>query len=142
VTNEEKRRMISETQLLKKIPTQLFINGEWIDGQESKTIPVLDPSNGLVLADIADATSLDGLRALDAAVGAKDQWALTPPRMRGEYLRKAFDRVHELRDEFALLISLEMGKPLKEATSEVLYGAESANDPKQPGFFARLFGKK
>ena len=124
MTNEEKRRMISEAQLLKKIPTQLFINGEWIDGQESKTIPVLDPSNGLVLADIADATSLDGLRALDAAVGAKDQWALTPPRMRGEYLRKAFDRVHELRDEFALLISLEMGKPLKEATSEVLYGAE------------------
>lgn len=116
--------MIIEKDLLKKVPTQLFINGEWVDGENSQTIPVHDPSNGTVIAEIADATSNDGIRALDSAVAAKDEWAATPPRVRAEYLRKAFERVYELRDEFALLISLEMGKPLNEAMSEVLYGAE------------------
>lgn len=116
--------MITQAELLKKVPTQLFINGKWVGGENSQTIPVTDPSTGLLLAEIADATARDGIRALDAAVAAKDEWAATPPRVRGEYLRKAFERVHELREEFALLISLEMGKPLNEAMSEVLYGAE------------------
>ena len=121
---DKERNMITQAELLKKVPTQLFINGKWVGGENSQTIPVTDPSTGLLLAEIADATARDGIRALDAAVAAKDEWAATPPRVRGEYLRKAFERVHELREEFALLISLEMGKPLNEAMSEVLYGAE------------------
>jgi succinate-semialdehyde dehydrogenase/glutarate-semialdehyde dehydrogenase len=116
--------MITEAELLKKVPTQLFIDGKWVDSDNSQTLQVLDPSNGTLLAEIADATPHDGIRALDAAVAVKDEWAATPPRVRGEYLRKAFERVHELREEFALLISIEMGKPLNEAMSEVIYGAE------------------
>ena len=115
---------ISEADLLAKVPTKLYINGEWVDGSAGATIPVHDPATGAVLARIADATPEDGMRALDAAVAIKDEWAATAPRVRAELLRKAFDRVHELKDEFALLMTMEMGKPLSEAMGEVIYGAE------------------
>jgi succinate-semialdehyde dehydrogenase/glutarate-semialdehyde dehydrogenase len=107
--------MISEKNLLAKIPTQLYIDGAWVDATGGKTIPVSDPATGEVLAHIADAQPEDGIRCLDAAVAAQDAWAQTAPRVRGELLRKAFDRVHELKEEFALLMTIEMGKPLAEA---------------------------
>jgi succinate-semialdehyde dehydrogenase/glutarate-semialdehyde dehydrogenase len=116
--------MISEKNLLAKIPTQLYIDGAWVDATGGKTIPVSDPATGEVLAHIADAQPEDGIRCLDAAVAAQDAWAQTAPRVRGELLRKAFDRVHELKEEFALLMTIEMGKPLPEAIGEVNYAAE------------------
>jgi succinate-semialdehyde dehydrogenase/glutarate-semialdehyde dehydrogenase len=116
--------MISEAELLAKVPSQLYINGQWVDGSEGKTIEVRDPATGQVIKTIADATPQDGIRALDAAVAVQDEWASTPPRVRGELLRKAFDLVQERKDEFALLMTLEMGKPLAEAVGEVNYGSE------------------
>jgi succinate-semialdehyde dehydrogenase/glutarate-semialdehyde dehydrogenase len=116
--------MISENELLAAVPSQLFIGGAWVDGSEGKTIDVVDPATGLVLKKIADATVADGLRALDAAVAAQDEWAATAPRTRGELLRAAFEQVQARKDEFALLMTLEMGKPLSEAVGEVNYGSE------------------
>jgi succinate-semialdehyde dehydrogenase/glutarate-semialdehyde dehydrogenase len=116
--------MISEKDLLSKVPTQLYIDGAWVDATGGKTIPVTDPATGEVLAHIADAQPEDGIRCLDAAVAAQDAWAQTAPRARGELLRKAFDRVHELKEEFALLMTIEMGKPLAEAIGEVNYASE------------------
>jgi succinate-semialdehyde dehydrogenase / glutarate-semialdehyde dehydrogenase len=113
-----------ELDLLAKVPTKLYINGEWRDGGAGKTIPVSDPSTGLVIANIADATEEDGKLAIDAAAAVQDSWAKTSPRYRGELLRKAFERVQELKDDFALLMTLEMGKPLAEALGEVNYGSE------------------
>jgi succinate-semialdehyde dehydrogenase/glutarate-semialdehyde dehydrogenase len=116
--------MISEKELLAKVPTQLYIDGAWVDATGGKTIPVTDPATGEVLAHIADAQPEDGISCLDAAVAAQDAWAQTAPRVRGELLRKAFDRVHELKEEFALLMTIEMGKPLAEAIGEVNYASE------------------
>jgi succinate-semialdehyde dehydrogenase/glutarate-semialdehyde dehydrogenase len=116
--------MISEKDLLAKVPTQLYIDGAWVDATGGKTIPVTDPATGEVLAHIADAQPEDGIRCLDAAVAAQDAWAQTAPRVRGELLRKAFERVQELKDEFALLMTIEMGKPLAEAIGEVNYASE------------------
>ncbi|PWC04603.1 NAD-dependent succinate-semialdehyde dehydrogenase [Mycetocola zhujimingii] len=114
--------MISESALLAKVPTGLFIGGEWRSTQ--KTIDVRDPSTGAVLASIADASAEDATAALDAAVAVQDEWAATAPRTRSNILRKAFDLMQERRDEFALLMTLEMGKPLAEAQGEVTYGGE------------------
>jgi succinate-semialdehyde dehydrogenase / glutarate-semialdehyde dehydrogenase len=113
-----------ESALLAKIPTQLYINGEWRDGSSGKKIAVNDPSTGNLLLEIADASVADGKLAIDAAANAQKEWSKTAPRYRGELLRKAFDRVQELKDEFALLMTLEMGKPLSEAVGEVNYGSE------------------
>ena len=104
------------------VPTGLFIGGSWHD--TDATIKVEDPSTGEVLTAVADATPAQGIAALDAAVAAQDDWAATDPRARGEILRKAFELLHTRADDFALLMTLEMGKPLAEAKGEVTYGAE------------------
>ena len=66
----------------------------------------------------------DARAAMDAAAAAQDAWAATPARARGEMLRRAFELVQERAEEFALLMTLEMGKPLAEARGEVTYGGE------------------
>ncbi|MBH0110020.1 NAD-dependent succinate-semialdehyde dehydrogenase [Salinibacterium sp. NG22] len=114
----------TETQLLEAVPNQLFIGGEWVAATGSKTLDVTDPATGKVIRTISDASAEDGMRALDAAVAAQDSWAATPARERGEILRRTFDLVQEHRDEIALLMTLEMGKPLAEANGEVTYGGE------------------
>lgn len=113
-----------ETELLAKVPSGLFIGGVWRDAAEGKTLTVSDPSTGDVIKTIADASVADGTAALDAAVAAQDEWAATAPRTRSNILRKAFDLLQERREEFALLMTLEMGKPLAEANGEVTYGGE------------------
>jgi succinate-semialdehyde dehydrogenase/glutarate-semialdehyde dehydrogenase len=112
-----------EAELLARVPDGLFIGGVWESGTRER-IEVQDPATGRVIKSIADATPEDGIRALDAAVAAADAWAATPARQRGEILRRAFDLLQERRDDFALLMTLEMGKPLAEANGEVTYGGE------------------
>ncbi|APZ33614.1 NAD-dependent succinate-semialdehyde dehydrogenase [Microbacterium aurum] len=115
--------MIGEAELLAAVPRGLYIGGVWQDGGAG-TFPVIDPATGNTLVEIADATPEDGIRALDAAVAAQDAWAATPPRTRSDILRRAFDLLTERADEFALLMTLEMGKPRAEARGEVTYGGE------------------
>lgn len=113
-----------EQELLSSVPTGLLIGGEWRDAANGKTFDVEDPATGKTLLTIADASPEDGKAALDAAVAAQDEWARTAPRERGEILRRAFELVTERADDFALLMTMEMGKPLAEARGEVTYGAE------------------
>ena len=94
------------------------------DASDGGTFDVHDPATGKVLATLASATSEDALAALDAADAAQASWARTAPRERAEILRRAFDLVTERAEDFALLMTLEMGKPLAEARGEVTYGAE------------------
>ena len=116
--------MISEKDLLATVPAQLFIGGEWVDGSGGATIDVHDPATGAVIKSIADATVADAARAMDAAAATQASWAATAPRVRGEILRGAFDLLQQRANEFALLMTLEMGKPLAEARGEVTYGGE------------------
>ena len=104
------------------VPTGLFIGGKWVGTDGG--VKVEDPSTGEVLAEVADASPEQGIQALDAAVAAQSDWAATDPRERGEILRRAFELLHARADDFALLMTLEMGKPLTEAKGEVTYGAE------------------
>ena len=114
----------SEKSLLARVPTGLFINGKWRDSSDGRTLDVEDPSTGEILTSVADGTVADGAAALDAAVAAQADWAATVPRDRGEILRKAFTEITARAEEFALLMTLEMGKPLAEARGEVTYAAE------------------
>jgi succinate-semialdehyde dehydrogenase/glutarate-semialdehyde dehydrogenase len=113
-----------EKSLLARVPTGLFIDGIWRDSSDGRTLDVEDPSTGETLASVADATVADGRAALDAAVAAQADWAATAPRERGEILRRAYVAITARAEEFALLMTLEMGKPLAEARGEVTYGAE------------------
>ena len=115
---------IKELEVLDSVPTGLLINGQWRPAKSGKTFDVEDPATGKVLMSIADATEEDGKAALDAAAAAQESWAKFPPRERGEILRRAFDLVIERAEDFALLMTMEMGKPLAEARGEVTYAAE------------------
>jgi succinate-semialdehyde dehydrogenase/glutarate-semialdehyde dehydrogenase len=102
--------------------TQLFINGEWVDG--SKTTPVNDPSDLSVIADVALAGDSQIEAALAAADAASASWAATAPRVRSEILRKAFEIMTAEADYLAELVSKENGKALPDAKGEVIYAAE------------------
>lgn len=116
--------MIDERAFVSGLPTDLFIDGEWRSASDDARFDVVDPSNGEVLAAVADATVEDGEAALAAAHRAQESWARTAPRERAEILRRAFDLVTARAEDFALAMTLEMGKPLAEARGEVAYGAE------------------
>ncbi len=113
-----------EQTLLDSVPAGLYIDGTWQDAAGGRTFDVHDPATNTVIRQVADATPEDGIRALDAAVAAQESWAETPPRTRSDILRRAFDLVQVHKEDLALLMTLEMGKPLAEARGEVVYGGE------------------
>ncbi|MEN9753350.1 MAG: hypothetical protein RL670_1041 [Actinomycetota bacterium] len=115
---------LNESELLAKVPTQLYIAGKWVNGHGEMPIAVEDPATGKTLIEIANANADDAMAALAAADSVQAAWAKTPPRERGEILRRTFEIVRERAEEFATLISLEMGKPMVEARGEVTYGNE------------------
>ena len=115
---------LTERELLAKVPTQLYIAGKWVAGHGADSISVEDPATGKTLLQIANANAEDGLAALTAADEAAASWAKVSPRERSEILRRAFEIIKARSEEFATLISLEMGKPIAEARGEVTYGNE------------------
>ncbi|MFE9028410.1 NAD-dependent succinate-semialdehyde dehydrogenase [Streptomyces iakyrus] len=110
--------------VVRDVPKQLFIGGGWQDAESGRTLSVDNPATGEELCRVADASPADGQRAVDAAVAAQAAWAATAPRTRSEILRRAYDLIIARTEELALLMTLEMGKPLAEARAEVAYGAE------------------
>jgi succinate-semialdehyde dehydrogenase/glutarate-semialdehyde dehydrogenase len=110
--------------VVRDVPKQLFIGGSWLDAESGRTLSVDNPATGEELCQIADASPADGRRAVEAAVAAQAAWAATPPRVRSEILRRAYDIIIARTEDLALLMTLEMGKPLAEARAEVAYGAE------------------
>jgi succinate-semialdehyde dehydrogenase/glutarate-semialdehyde dehydrogenase len=115
---------ITETGVVGSVDKELFIGGKWVPATGGKTFAVNDPSTGKVLCEVADASPEDGAAALDAAVAAQADWAAVAPRERGEILRRAYELLVNRSDELALLMTLEMGKPLAESKGEITYAAE------------------
>ena len=113
-----------EEKVVSSVPSGLFIGGAWRPAESGATFPVEDPSTGRVLTEVADASPADGMQALEAATKAQPAWAAVPPRERSDILRRAYDLLLERMENLALLMTLEMGKPLAEARGEIAYAAE------------------
>ncbi len=124
--------MSRESEVIESCPTGLFVGGEWRAAEGGRTFGVEDPSTGATLCEVADASPADGKAALDAAVAAQAEWAAHPPRERGEILRRTYELMTSRVDDLALLMTLEMGKPVAESRTEVAYAAE----------FFRWFGEE
>jgi len=104
-----------EKAVLGKVPQGLFIGGQWRDSRSGKSFGVEDPATEQTLTQVADGTPEDATAALDACVAAQSDWAATPPRERGEILRRTFELMNTHADDLALLMTMEMGKPLAES---------------------------
>src|SRR4051794_35221493 len=118
ITADREKTVVDST------PNQLYIGGEWRDATGGATLSVEDPSTGESLVDVADATPDDATAALDAASAVQDEWAAHPPRERGEILRRAWEAINDQVDDLALLMTLEMGKPIAESKAEIAYASE------------------
>jgi succinate-semialdehyde dehydrogenase/glutarate-semialdehyde dehydrogenase len=114
----------SEQSVIEGVKKQLYIDGEWRDAAGGGTLAVEDPSTGEILCEVADAQPEDALSALEAANKVQAEWARHPPRQRGEILRSAFEMITERIDELAILMTLEMGKPLADSKAEITYASE------------------
>src|SRR3954470_13868402 len=113
-----------EQEVVDKVEKRLYIGGEWRDASGGETLAVEDPATGEALCEVADASEGDAKAALDVAVEKRREWGDSSPNERSEILWKAFERLNERKDELALLMTLEMGKPVAESQAEIVYAAE------------------
>jgi succinate-semialdehyde dehydrogenase / glutarate-semialdehyde dehydrogenase len=113
-----------EKQVVEGVRKGLLIGGKWVPAASGAEFEVEDPSLAAPLCSVPDAGREDAFRALDAAAAAQEGWAATAPRERGEILRRAFRMIMDRQDDLALLMTLEMGKPVAESRGEIAYAAE------------------
>lgn len=106
------------------VPTGIWLGNELVAASDNATFPVYDPATELELAQIADSGSTEWDRALELADDVWGQWAEVPTRRRSEILTAIFASVTKRAQDFATVMSFEMGKPLAESLGEVAYGAE------------------
>jgi succinate-semialdehyde dehydrogenase / glutarate-semialdehyde dehydrogenase len=113
-----------EQTVVDKVEKKLYVGGEWRDASSGETLEVIDPATEEPLCEIADGTPEDAMAALDAAVEMQREWGVTPANDRAGILWKAFETLTERADELALLMTLEMGKPVAESKAEIIYAAD------------------
>ena len=105
--------------------TKLFIDGQWRDASDGRTIEVGDPATGLTIGTVAHASRGDLDDALAAAEKGSRVWAATGAFDRYKLMRKAAELLRSRADTIAGIMTLEQGKPLAEAHSETMGGADT-----------------
>ena len=95
---------------------KLYINGEWRDASDGATIKTYNPSNGDLLAEIADATNSDVDEAIASAREAFKTWGKTTPAERAAVLNKIADIIDENAEFLATVETMDNGKPIRETT--------------------------
>ncbi|MGQ1838646.1 NAD-dependent succinate-semialdehyde dehydrogenase [Kocuria turfanensis] len=112
------------TPVLSRVPTGLLLGGRFVSSTSRNQFYVTDPATGQTLVAVADADPDDAREALDQASEAQDSWKRTAPQVRAAILRRAYELMLEQAEDLALLVTLEMGKPVPESLDEVKYAAE------------------
>ncbi|MEH0424828.1 NAD-dependent succinate-semialdehyde dehydrogenase [Streptomyces stelliscabiei] len=111
-----------ESEVLQSVPRG-FLAHDWQPATGGRTFEVRNPATEEVIATVADCNAQDAVSALDAAAAAADRWAFTSPRDRAAVLHRLTDSLIEHRERLARIITLEIGKTIKEARGEVDYAA-------------------
>ena len=103
--------------------TFAYVDGVWVSGSDGRSIPVTDPASGALLGELAALTGAQSLDAVSAADRAFGAWSRSLPQERAAALRRWFGLMREAREDLAVLMTLEQGKPLSEARGEIDYAA-------------------
>jgi succinate-semialdehyde dehydrogenase/glutarate-semialdehyde dehydrogenase len=112
--------LLKDLQLLRQ---QAFVSGKWVYSHSGRTLEVLDPSTGQHIGRVPACDEVDTRAAIDAAGIALPGWGALTARSRAAILRRWHDLIIEHLADLALVTTLEQGKPLAAARSEILHGA-------------------
>ena len=119
--------------------TQLFIDGQWQDAADGRTLAVFNPASGQEIGRCAHAGKADLDRALAAAQKGFETWRNTPAFERSKIMRKAAGLMRERAGDIAGLLTQEQGKPLPEAKMEAMASADIIEWFAEEGF--RVYGR-
>ncbi|MFD2190353.1 NAD-dependent succinate-semialdehyde dehydrogenase [Pistricoccus aurantiacus] len=100
-----------------------YIDGSWVAADNGEQIDVVNPANGETIAQVPKMGRSETERAITAANAAFPAWRALTAIERADILMKWHDLMHEHQDELARIMTLEQGKPLKEAAGEIAYAA-------------------
>ena len=109
---------------LPKVETRLYINGKWQTGTEG-TFEVINPATGETLANVQKGGESETHEAIKAAKKAFEEWSKTSPAQRAKLMNKMADLVEEDSERLATIMTMEQGKPLKQAASEINTNVEN-----------------
>ncbi len=105
------------------LQTQGFINGQWRDAASGKTFDVTNPATGELLAKVADMGADETREAIAIAEKAQIEWRARTAKERCDILERWYDLMIEAKEDLAIIMTAEQGKPLAESRGEVGYGA-------------------
>ena len=124
-----------------------FIGGKWCAAADAAVLGVTNPADSSQIGAVPRLTPADGERAVDAAAAAFGTWSTRLPQERAALLRRWYELILENKEDLALLMTLEQGKPLSEARGEIDYAAsfveyyaEEAKRPNIEGVTSHLAG--
>jgi succinate-semialdehyde dehydrogenase/glutarate-semialdehyde dehydrogenase len=100
-----------------------LIAGEWIDADPANAIEVNNPATGEIIGLVPKLGAAETRAAIEAARVAQKGWAARTAKDRCGILRKWYELMIENKDDLGRILTLEQGKPLTEATGEIVYGA-------------------
>nr|XP_045610590.1 succinate-semialdehyde dehydrogenase, mitochondrial-like isoform X1 [Procambarus clarkii] len=101
---------------------EAYIGGKWVGAASGKLFPVTNPANDKVIASVPDMEEADTRAAIDSAYEAFKTWQKTTARERSLLLRKWYNLMEEHKEDLALIITAEAGKPVTESRGEIGYG--------------------
>lgn len=107
----------------KLFKTEAYIDGQWLPADNKSTIEVTNPATGEVIGTVPNMGAKEATKAIEAAERALPTWQAKSAQERADIMRHWFDLMMEHQDELALIMTAEQGKPLKESSGEVAYGA-------------------
>ena len=107
---------------MKLFRQQAYIDGQWADADNNKTIDVTNPADGEKLGTVPNMGAGETRRAVIAANKAWPEWRAKTGKERAGIMRKWFNLMMENQDDLARLMTLEQGKPLSESKGEIAYG--------------------
>jgi len=111
---------LADRRLLRELA---YVDGHWTASEVAESFEVTDPATGATVAFVAALDARQTTKAIDAAARAFPAWRAALPQERARILRKWFELIIAAKDDLALLMTLEQGKPLQESVGEIDYAA-------------------
>jgi len=108
-----------------EFPTRMYIDGQWRDALDGRTLAVINPADESVVAEVAYGGRADADAAIEAAAKAMPGWRALSVYDRAKILKKTADLMRDRADRIARALTMEQGKPLAEARAEVLHSADT-----------------